>query len=647
MAVFFLFFQRTAAHDHLEALTYDARVRWTATTGDPNIVIVDVDDASFDMMKKKGWRWPWTRRAWAETIRFIQPGGPRVIVFDASFGGSEDEGADQSFAGAIQKAGNVVLAYSFSRQEIESNVSIEERWKVLQAESSFTPHHIGQRVDPYRFVLDAPLPILAQSAAGLGNITGEFDPDGTVRRLALNVVAGDRAYRSLGLRAADLAVGNPNQDGRLQPGQFLFREDHPAIPVDDHGNLIAVWHRNISSEKDCAEGLCSYDRISIFRLICSISGVNCPAEVGRISPDIFKDKIVIIGASAAGSYDAHPIPFRGVAPGFLAHATLIDNLLHGEAVRPTPGWIRILLIGSFASFGSFLLIRISEPMRATIFAVIGLLLYTGFAVLGFRAWHWWVPLVGPLGAFASSFVATGAVRFATTGRELRRTRGTLDRYVAPQLVDYVLSQIDHINFAGEKRELTIFFSDVRNFTTLTEGTPPTELIALLNEYLAAMTEIVFKYEGIVDKFIGDGILAYWGAFTPGKNHALLASQASLEMLDRLKQLNEKWASEGRKQLAIGIGLNSGEVIFGNVGAGKKVEFTVIGDAVNLAARLESLNKEYRTSIIISEFTLAMLGTAAVVEPLGGVRVKGKTVETQIYELQALAGKAASAAIPRV
>jgi adenylate cyclase len=349
---------------------------------------------------------------------------------------------------------------------------------------------------------------------------------------------------------------------------------------------------------------------------------------------------VLIGASAAAAYDAHPTPFKSVAPGVLAHATAIDNLLHGEAVRPAAGWVGNTAIVLLTLLGAVLLTRISSTLWA---AVLGLVLIAGyiiFAVTIFGRAHYWLPVVSPIGAFAISFVASGAVRFATTGRELRRTRGTLDRYVAPQLVDYVLSQIDHVNFAGEKRELTIFFSDVRNFTTLTEGTPPMELIALLNEYLAAMTEIVFKYEGIVDKFIGDGILAYWGAFTPGQNHAVLAAQASLEMLDRLRELNKKWESEGRKQLAIGIGLNTGEVIFGNVGAGKKIEFTVIGDAVNLAARLESLTKEYKASIVISEFTLAKLGTAAVVEPLGGVKVKGKTVETQIYDLQALAGQSA-------
>jgi adenylate cyclase len=188
---------------------------------------------------------------------------------------------------------------------------------------------------------------------------------------------------------------------------------------------------------------------------------------------------------------------------------------------------------------------------------------------------------------------------------------------------------------------------VRNFTTLTERSDPAELIQLLNEYLAEMTDVIFKHDGVVDKFIGDGILAYWGAFTPGKNHALLAARASLEMLVRLERLNQRWAAQGRNTIAIGIGLNTGEVIFGNVGSGKKIEFTVIGDPVNLASRLEGLNKEYKTSIIISDTTLARLGDAAQTRPLGSVKVKGKTIETPIFELQSLAEAAAESEQSRV
>jgi len=639
-AIFFILTRNTRPLEWLEACTYDARVRATAGSGDPNIVIIDVDNASFDIMKDKGWRWPWTRLAWAKTLEHVTPGSPRAIVFDAIYSGAQnDAGVDDKFAAAMKASSVVVLGYSFAFGEVDSSVPLEDRWKALQAESSFTPYGVGYQVDPGKQVLDLPLQQLADSAAGLGSITGEFDFDGAVRRVPLFSVAGNRAYRTLALRTADLAVGNENPDGRLQRGEFAFKPDM-KIPTDSSGDLLLVWHKNATSYEDRESGSFPYARIPIWNVFCSMPEWHCPPEVQRYPAAFFKNKIVILGASAAGTYDAHPTPFGKVAPGMLAHATAIDNLMHGEAIRPAPSWLAIAVILAMAALGSGILIRIRHGWWALLALAVTTAFYIAICFVSFGTAHFWMPMVSPLGALAVSYVGSGAVRYTTTGRELRRTRGTLDRYVAPQLVDYVLEHINDVNLAGEKRELTIFFSDVRNFTTLTEGTPPMELIALLNEYLAAMTETIFKYEGIVDKFIGDGILAHWGAFTPGKNHALLAAQASLEMLQRLEELNKKWESEGRKQLAIGIGLNTGDVIFGNVGAGKNIEFTVIGDAVNLAARLESLTKEYKTLIIISEFTLAKLGNMAAVEPLGGVKVKGKTVETQIYALQAIVGQSA-------
>jgi adenylate cyclase len=198
-----------------------------------------------------------------------------------------------------------------------------------------------------------------------------------------------------------------------------------------------------------------------------------------------------------------------------------------------------------------------------------------------------------------------------------------------------MDNLDSFNFKGEKRRLTIFFSDIRSFTTLTEKSDPVELLAQLNEYLEAMTDIIFRYDGIVDKFIGDGIMAHWGAFTPDKPNAKLAAQVALDMMTRLHQMNEQWAKLGKPALDIGIGLHTGEVIFGNVGTGKKVDFTAIGDSVNLASRLEGANKEYKTHIIVSDATLEELGTGADVKPLGNIVVKGKTVPVEIFELLAL------------
>ena len=301
-----------------------------------------------------------------------------------------------------------------------------------------------------------------------------------------------------------------------------------------------------------------------------------------------------------------------------------------EAMREAPAWLAVVLILLVAAFGGVVQWKQSS-FRMGVLLVIGasIVFFAGNVAL-FGASHFVLPLIVPCITLAASYSGASTARYVTTGRELRQTRGVLERYVAPQLVKYVMANIERLN--GDKRELTILMSDVRNFTTMTEKSEPMELIALLDDYLAAMTEIIFKYNGIVDKFIGDGILAYWGAFTPDHNHAQEASQAALEMIEKVRELNAHWATQGKGPIAIGIGVNTGPVIFGNIGRGKKIEFTVIGDPVNLAARLESLNKEFHTSIIVSEETRNRLGAEAQVRALGGVKVKGKTVETTVYEL---------------
>ena len=633
-----LLLAQTRPGQWLESGTYDARVRWSPKSKvDPRIVIVDIDNASFDALKEKlteGGRWPLTRRVWTELVRYIAPGKPRAIVFDAIFGGRETEEIDARFASLIRESGTVVLAYTLSPASMDvagDGGAAASKLKLLDREAAPAAADVaGVRLDPKERALNTPEPMLGEAAAGLGCINAELDPDGVVRRVALQYVLGRGVLRALSLRTADLVSGNPNGSFRLERrtlgllGTYAVRGEQ-RIPVDGAGSMVLQWHGDSFA----------YPRIPLGAVICSMYPAQCPEQAAYYKPEFFRDKIVLIGASTTASYDVHPTPFAEAAPGFVAHATAIDNLLRGEAVTVAPSWVLWAGVIMMALAAAWVLIRIASGIWDLALAAAILLAYAGAAWGAFAAWHLWLALVAPMSAMLISYFSCGVLRYATVGRDLRRTRGTLDRYISPQLVNYVLENLDRVQLRGERRELTILFSDVRNFTTLTEGSDPVELLELLNDYLAAMTEIIFKYDGVVDKFIGDGILAYWGAFTPGKNHALLAAQAALEMLERLKELNRRWAGQGRPQIAIGIGLNTGEVIFGNVGSGKKIEFTVIGDPVNLASRLEGLNKEFKTSIIVSEFTQAKLGELARVRPLGAVKVKGKTVETAVFELQGL------------
>lgn len=619
----------------LEDGSYDARTRLSARPADADkrIVIIDVDNASYNGLQDKLGRWPWSRRVWTEVLRYISRGGPKAVAFDVMFGGQENPQVDQEFARVIQSAGNVVLAFSFSSvQEFqvgEGDMNAA-RLELLNREASpVTPTSIGEIKNTRQILPNVPLEQLANGAAGLGTIDAALDSDGAVRRVPLAVKVQDpkhdaRSFRSFDLRVANQATNASNGPVERQ-GAFAVK-GNVRVPVDDHGRMPLAWHGDAQH---------TYERIPIWQVIASIYPQQFPYSEHSYQPEYFKDKIVLIAASAAGSYDAHPTPFGDAEPGFIVHAAAIDNLLHNQAIRLAPNWFRYAAIILFAVAGAALLVLISSASLGGAALAAFLAIYTMISYLTFAGLHVSLPFVSPMLSLVLAFVSTAAVRYATTGRELRRTRGTLDRYISPALVNYVLANLDTINLAGEKRELTIFFSDVRNFTTLSEGSDPIELIALLDEYLAEMTDVIFKYEGITDKFIGDGILAYWGAFTPGKNHALLAAQAALEMLERLKTLNARWTTQGRKTMSIGIGINTGEVIFGNIGRGKKIEFTVIGDPVNLASRLEGLNKDFHTSIIISEQTHCRISKYAIARELGWVKVKGKTVETQVFELHGL------------
>jgi adenylate cyclase len=397
------------------------------------------------------------------------------------------------------------------------------------------------------------------------------------------------------------------------------------LPVDGAGNYVVRWH---------GDTLTSYKHVPLWEVICSIYPSQCDADVKHHDASEFRGKVVIVGASAAGSYEVRPTAVSETAPGMFVLATAIDNVLHNQAIRQT-GWpVALALMVLLAALPAWAVLHyrsITGPLAVTVGAMAG---YTAVCFFAYSHAHW-LPMSAPLLAGALSFTGNTAFRYLTVDRELSRTRGTLERYVSPQLVSYVMDHLGEFNFKGEKRKLTILFSDVRSFTTLTESSDPAKLLEQLNEYLEAMTDIIFRYDGIVDKFIGDGIMAHWGAFTPNSNNARLAAQAALEMMARLAKLNEHWVATGRPALDHGIGLNTDMVIFGNVGTGKKVDFTAIGDGVNLAARLESSNKEYKTHIIISASTLHDLGDEARVRGLGSIVVKGKTVGVEIFELLGL------------
>ena len=619
LGVFLL--ERRGALDWLENRSSDRRAAATAKprAANRNIVIIDIDNASYSALRAKLGRWPWTRRVWTELVRYMAPARPRLILFDILFSGKEPE-ADPEFSSVIHEAGNVILPFSFVSSHIETSADI------------FTPPAIaeirvngavpGKALDRDQWSLDQPTAVLAGAAAGSGASQWMPDSDGMTRRLPLVIDFQGKAWSTVWLRAALLMRGA--KAARFENDRFAAGPLN--LPVDASGKFVLRWH---------GDTLNSYTLVPLWEVICSIYPGQCDSSVKRHPASEFADKIVFVGASAAGSYEVRPTPVSETAPGVFVIATAVDNLLSGEAVRLAPAWLGVLLVLMMTAIPAAAVLwwrSITAGLGLTLLVVAAY----GAACFFLYARDFWLPMAAPILAAAVSFTGNTAFRYVTADRELQKTRGTLERYVSPQLIRQMMDNLDSIRFDGDKRRLTVLFSDVRSFTTLTEKSEPVELLRQLNEYLEAMTDIIFRYDGVVDKFIGDGIMAHWGAFTPDRPNALAASRAALEMLETLKSLNQRWIARGRPPLDIGVGINTDEVIFGNVGTGKKMDFTAIGDGVNLASRLESSNKEFHTHIIISKSTRAELGDRAQVRPLGEIVVKGKTVGVEIFELLGLA-----------
>jgi adenylate cyclase len=608
------------ALDWLENRTSDLRARVAATPpGDREIVMIDIDNASYSSLTGKLGRWPWTRRVWTELVKYLAAGQPKLIFFDILFSGSEPE-ADAGLAAAMKQAGNVMLPFAFVSGKLETSEDVFTPPRNASVKLDGAPR--GPALDRANWSLDGPNALLESVAAGTGSNLGSADPDGITRRLPLVIRYEHRDWATVWLAIVMRLRGLPPL-ARFDSSQFTAGALH--LPVDANGNYVMRWR---------GDTLNAYHRVPLWEMICSIYPVQCDAAVPHHPAAEFRNKVVLIGASAAGSYEVRPTPVSETAPGMFVLATAIDNLLHNDGVRRAPAPLAIALLLLFVALPAWSVLQyrsITTPLAITL----ALLSVYGLCCFFAYTHQYWLPMSAPILAAALSFTGNTAFRYLTVDRELSRTRGTLERYVSPQLVSYVMDHIGDFNFKGEKKKLTVFFSDVRSFTTLTEQSDPVELLTQLNEYLEAMTDIIFRYDGIVDKFIGDGIMAHWGAFTPNRPNALLAARASLDMIERLAQLNQHWVSIGRPPLDIGIGLNTAYVIFGNVGSGKKVDFTAIGDGVNLASRLESENKVYKTHIIVSEATLEELEGKAQTKSLGSVVVKGKTVPVEIFELLGL------------
>lgn len=636
---------------NLEAKTLDLRfqLRGPKDPGNQTSLVL-IDDKSIAALG----RWPWSRRQFAELLYRLKAAGAKVIAFDLLFlepeinsiedsltrvrsllesmepleKGSQLElfhrrlneleataDPDKRFAEAIATIGNVLIPYSFVFSNDKSVSTFSSPPPSFVTRSAFRAvKYYGSETPNLALVAKdilAPLERFGESAVASAHVNVAFDTDGTPRFDYPVVEYQGEYYPSLALQVARLYLG-------LTPEEMQLRFDEGVqignifIPTDESMRMLVNYYGPQGT-------------------IPSISFVD--VLQGRFPAPAFRDKIVLIGGAAVGLGDTFATPFSTGLPGVERHAQVIANILNQEVLLRfdatqlidllSIALIGALLAGFNARFSSY---------WGNLFALGLGAVFVGLNVYVFIHARIWINLVFPLLAVVLNQGVFTLYRLLTEERQKNMIRRAFQYYLHPAVIEKVSQNPRLLTLGGEEKELTVLFSDIRNFSGIAEGLTPPQLVQLLNEYLTAMTQLVLDDSGLLDKYIGDALMAVYGAPLALPDHAYRACHTAVNMMASLGTMQKRWQESGLPPIDIGIGINTGCMVVGNMGSSLRFDYTVIGDDVNLGSRLEGANKEFGTHIIISESTWKQLGERIATRELDIIQVKGKDKPTRIFEV---------------
>ncbi len=534
------------------------------------IVIVNIDEDSFDELNLA---WPFPRAMHGALVEMIASGEPLAIALDLLFPEPSVRGPadDKDFGESVARAKNVVMGAAIT--------CVSEGFYVKQNQNF-------------------PIPVLREGAKAVAAVNMEPDPDAVLRRVPLRH------------RLFDCAT--PRKDDPFLDGlavtltRIAAAHGIPTAPLPSY-NEILINHRG---------KVRTYPYVPYHRVVH-----------GDVDPKVFKDKIVLVGVTTPILHDLFPTPFEraGLMPGVEIHAHAVETLMRGDYIREAPRWLSPVLALVLAPLGGWFVVRL-RALRA--FAAV-LSVAVVFAGITFAVFAWgntWIMAIAPLGALVLGYGTTSIENFIREQREKRR----LSQFFSPDVLREIVRHGEGVNLGSSRRLITVFFSDLRGFTTLSERMEPEVLSVMLREYLSEMTQIVFQHKGTVDKYIGDCVMAIWNAPFEDPDHAVNAVKTALDFQERTLEVSAKWEAKIGGKIRNGCGINTGDAIVGTLGSTQRLEYTAIGDTVNLAARLESITKDYNSSIIISESTYEYVKGQFMTRELGAVTVKGKTKPVKIF-----------------
>jgi len=603
--------------DQLELKTYDMRMRALDTPRATHVTIAAVDEPS---LARVG-RWPWSRTVHAELVRRLDEAGARVIAFDIFFTERESAKADGQLARVLGSTKKAVLSTVFLMNSRDARFLGDSGVQAgLKAIAPQAISEAGGRKPSNQsletFGVLANIPELQKSALYAGHINVASDADGIYRRVPLVMIHGDRYFPSSDVQVARAFYAG--QDFALKLDQYGTESLTLAgreFPLDADGQFLVRFRGK--------PGL-AFDTVSVSDILDR-----------KADPALLRDRVVLIGGTAAALGDIRATPFGAASPGVELRASVIENLIDGQLIY-RPDWmplVDVILMAIIGLLMIWLLPRFGVSGGGLLAAAL-LGGYVAFAMHLFRGEGLWLNIVYPALVIVLLFATATLVSYFFTHSEKRYLKVAFQHYVPPAVVEDLIAEAGALRLGGEKRELTVLFSDIRGFTTLSEGMQPEELVKLMNEYFTVMTERVFAQRGSLDKYIGDAIMAVYGAPVVESDHPALACRSALDMLRALDELQKKWQSAGLPKIGIGIGINTGQMVVGNMGSATRFNYTVVGDHVNLASRIESLNKTYGTSILISEYTYERVKAefAANSREVDSVRVRGREQPVRLYEL---------------
>lgn len=605
---------------------YDMRMRVTLNEEEFNndLVLAAIDDYSLNSIGV----WPLPRTVWTDFLKKMEVYGAKVIAFDVFFSEQapvcDGLSPDQDFSDAIasfqsQPDRKVILPYSLSNaidpgfQEMPDMMyDFIADTREAPGVSLFPTYKIGRRVFPIEKLLEA--------QPGLAIIETSSDPDGIFRHYKIISKIEDFYLPSYGLMSYEYFTGD-------RATLELTNSNNPQLKIES-GTL----NLNIRGESKI-RWFGDYHQYPIVPLFDIINAADDDAEMIKT----FKDKLVFVGSTAFGAHDFRHTPIDPMMAGVFFHMNLVEMLLKGRFFKPLNdstlySWI-ILLVATTMMVLVMMMGNAVLDLITLITLVSGMVLYDTYVLLpaGYE-----IKLFFCIFSVAGSYSWETFLNFYLTTKEKNKIRGTFSSFVAPAVVDQMLANPDMVKVGGEKKNITVFFSDVRDFTSISEKLTPEGLAHLLNQYMGVMTDLIFANKGTLDKYIGDAIVAFWGAPLDVEDHAYHGVTTAIAMVEALPPLNEKLKAQGYPELEHGMGLNTGDCSVGNMGSDKIFSYTALGDNMNLGARAEALCKYYGVQINITEFTLEAikpeLRQNLRYRILDKVRVKGKEQAISLYEV---------------